>query len=105
LATIPPSRCALPATPPVCSRPCCDSLRSDSQEGMLTEFVFRSDSYLSELEAEVVAVTPEGGIVLDRTIFYAASGGQPSDTGSLSGTAGTVQLLSSVHPDGDKMAI
>jgi len=72
---------------------------------MLTEFVFRSDSYLSELEAEVVAVTPEGGIVLDRTIFYAASGGQPSDTGSLSGTAGTVQLLSSVHPDGDKMAI
>jgi len=28
-------------------------------------------------------VTPEGGIVLDRTPFYAASGGQPGDVGAL----------------------
>ena len=48
---------------------------------MSTEFLFRGDSYLNEIDAEVVEVTPEGGIVLDRTIFYAASGGQPGDTG------------------------
>lgn len=71
----------------------------------MTEFVFRSDSYLSELDAEVVAVTPDGGIVLDRTIFYAASGGQPTDTGTLTGPQGTVNLSSVVHPDGDKAAI
>jgi misacylated tRNA(Ala) deacylase len=71
----------------------------------VTEFVFRTDSYLRELEAEVVAVTPEGGIVLDRTIFYAASGGQPADAGRLEGPNGTINLLSSVHPDGDKAAI
>ncbi|HEV7278451.1 MAG TPA: alanyl-tRNA editing protein [Devosiaceae bacterium] len=71
----------------------------------MTEFVFRSDSYLSELEAEVVAVTPDGGIVLDRTIFYAASGGQPADTGTLTGPTGPVLLSSTVHPDGDKAAI
>ena len=33
-------------------------------------------------EAEVVAVNDRGGIILDRTIFYATSGGQPGDTGS-----------------------
>jgi misacylated tRNA(Ala) deacylase len=71
----------------------------------VTEFVFRSDSYLRELDAEVVAVTPEGGIVLDRTIFYAASGGQPTDTGTLTGPEGAVKLLSALHPDGDKAAI
>lgn len=45
------------------------------------EAVFRDDSYLRELEATVVAINDRGGIILDRTIFYATSGGQPGDTG------------------------
>jgi misacylated tRNA(Ala) deacylase len=48
-----------------------------------TESLFREDSYLREAEAEVVAVNERGGILLDRTIFYATSGGQPGDTGHL----------------------
>jgi misacylated tRNA(Ala) deacylase len=47
----------------------------------LTLALFRDDAYLREADAEVVAVTEAGGIVLDRTIFYATSGGQPGDTG------------------------
>jgi len=47
-----------------------------------TEALFRDDAYLKETEAEVVALTERGGIILDRTIFYATSGGQPGDTGS-----------------------
>lgn len=48
-----------------------------------TEAVFREDSYLREAEANVVGVNERGGIILDRTIFYATSGGQPGDTGEL----------------------
>ena len=46
-----------------------------------TEAVFCDDSYLKELDATVVAINDRGGIILDRTVFYATSGGQPGDTG------------------------
>ena len=48
-----------------------------------TEAVFRDDSYLRELDATVLAINDRGGIILDRTVFYATSGGQPGDTGHL----------------------
>lgn len=48
-----------------------------------TEALFRDDAYLAEATATVVAVNDRGGIILDRTIFYATSGGQPGDTGKL----------------------
>ncbi|MFD9897078.1 alanyl-tRNA editing protein [Mesorhizobium sp. NPDC059025] len=54
-----------------------------------TEAVFRDDSYLKELEATVLAINDRGGIILDRTVFYATSGGQPGDTGRLERTDGS----------------
>jgi len=49
----------------------------------VTEALFREDGYLAAAEAEVVHVNDRGGIILDRTVFYATSGGQPGDTGRL----------------------
>ncbi len=48
-----------------------------------TDALFRDDAYLRTADAVVVAVNDRGGIILDRTIFYATSGGQPGDTGTL----------------------
>ena len=71
----------------------------------MTEFVFRSDSYLRSLEARVIEIQPDGAIALDRTIFYAASGGQPGDTGRLVVDGTAAAITATIHPDGDKTRI
>lgn len=49
----------------------------------MTEQLFRSDPYAKDCDAKVVALNDGGGIILDRTVFYASSGGQPGDKGTL----------------------
>ena len=49
---------------------------------MTTEELFREDATLAQCEARVVAVG-EGGVILDRTVFYPLGGGQAGDIGVL----------------------
>jgi misacylated tRNA(Ala) deacylase len=62
----------------------------------MTELLFRDDAYLRSCEARVVAAWL-GAIVLDRTVFYAAGGGQPGDTGVLRlADGGTIAIVDTV---------
>jgi misacylated tRNA(Ala) deacylase len=73
---------------------------------MPTDCLFREDSYLKSCEARVVAVTEQGGIVLDRTVFYATSGGQPGDAGGLTMENGArIPIETAVYTDAAKSEI
>ncbi len=50
---------------------------------MTTQPLFRDDAYLQEARATILGHTPEGGLLVDRSIFYPTGGGQPGDSGWL----------------------
>jgi misacylated tRNA(Ala) deacylase len=70
----------------------------------MTKYLFRDDPYLAEATATVTAASPDG-VELDRTIFYATSGGQPGDAGTLTSGGRPVPVTGAVHPDGDRARI
>jgi misacylated tRNA(Ala) deacylase len=61
-----------------------------------TKPLFRDDPYAREAEAQVIALTPEGGIVLDASVFYPTGGGQPGDSGQIRWSGGDMQIATAV---------
>jgi len=73
---------------------------------MPTDCLFRDDSYLKQCDARVTAITEQGGFVLDRTVFYANSGGQPGDSGAIASADGTrIVIETAVYTDAAKSEI
>jgi misacylated tRNA(Ala) deacylase len=70
----------------------------------MTEQLFRTDAYLRQCLAKVVAINEGGGIVLDRTVFYPSAGGQPGDRGALE-TDGQISAVTNTVYDADRTTI
>ena len=62
----------------------------------MTTPLFLDDAYQRSASAQVIGHTPEGGIILDQSIFYPAGGGQPGDSGMLEWGAGGIQIGATV---------
>ena len=66
----------------------------------MTQKLFLDDPRLRTASATVLASGPEG-IVLDRTVFYARSGGQPGDTGVLRWDGGETAVADTIKGEGE----
>ena len=66
----------------------------------MTTPLFLDDPYRKSASGQVTAVTDEGGLVLDTTIFYAQGGGQPGDSGVLDWIGGRVPIATTRRGQG-----
>ncbi|MEI6099617.1 MAG: alanyl-tRNA editing protein [Alphaproteobacteria bacterium] len=71
----------------------------------MTQLLFRDDAYLTECTALVTGHTPEGGIVVDQTVFYATGGGQPGDSGQITWSDGSMAIATAVKVEGGGIAL
>lgn len=72
---------------------------------MTTELLFRDHPYLQDCTSVVLGHTPEGGIIVDRTVFYATGGGQPGDSGVISWAGGRLSIATAVKVEGGFVAL
>jgi len=72
---------------------------------MMTEPLFRADAYLRETDSTVLAHTPEGGIVVDASVFYPTGGGQPGDSGTISWQGGRLEIATALKVEGGGIAL
>ncbi len=62
----------------------------------MSDPTYQIDSYLRRATSVVTGHSKEGGIVLDRTIFYPLSGGQPGDSGRLNWGENTLPIATTI---------
>jgi misacylated tRNA(Ala) deacylase len=66
----------------------------------MTDLLFRADAYLDRATGVVTGHTPEGGLILDRTVFYPTGGGQPGDNGWIDWAGGRIAIATAVKAEG-----
>ncbi|MEO0667880.1 MAG: alanyl-tRNA editing protein [Pseudomonadota bacterium] len=71
----------------------------------MTEMLFRDDAYARDAAATVIGHTDEGGIILDRTLFYPTGGGQPGDSGQITWAGSSLTIATAVKGEGDAIVL
>ncbi len=65
----------------------------------MTDELAARDAYLRVAEGSVEEIS-DGGIVLDRSVFYARGGGQPGDIGRISWDGGSLEVTDTIRRGG-----
>lgn len=71
----------------------------------MTRPLFRDDAYRVEAPGTVSALTESGGVVLDASLFYPTSGGQPGDRGVLRWDGGEMAVADTVKGAGPDIVL
>ena len=68
--------------------------------------LFEDDAYLKEFKAKIIGIVKEENrIELDKTAFYAKSGGQPGDKGEIIVNNQKIEVLDTIKKDGEIVSI
>lgn len=72
---------------------------------MQTQQIYLDDSYQKEMDAKVLDVSPDGNgkykLILDKTVFYAMGGGQPTDQGTLTSPSWNGEVYQVIMKEGE----
>lgn len=66
----------------------------------MTTLLFRDDAYQTAADCRIIGHTPEGGLIIDQSLFYPTGGGQPGDSGILDWEGGQMPIATAIKVDG-----
>ncbi|MFT6451987.1 MAG: Ser-tRNA(Ala) deacylase AlaX [Halocynthiibacter sp.] len=71
----------------------------------MTQLLFRDDPYLQETSGQVLDITPEGGVILEASLFYPQGGGQPGDSGRIEWDGKGLAIATTIKGPGETIVL
>jgi len=71
----------------------------------MTTPLYLKDAYQTRAEGSVTGITEQGGIILDQSLFYATSGGQPGDSGTLTWDDRDIEITTTIKGEGGSIVL
>jgi misacylated tRNA(Ala) deacylase len=71
----------------------------------MTTPLYLEDAYQTRAEGCVTGITEQGGIILDQSLFYATSGGQPGDNGTLIWDDQDIEITTTIKGEGGSIVL
>ena len=67
--------------------------------------MYLQDAYQTSAAGTVTGLTDQGGIILDQSLFYATSGGQPGDSGTLIWDDEDIEITTTIKGEGGSIVL